>query len=427
MVINTTIGLSNLQLVILKISIFVTMKHLSIILLFFTISIFGQDIRSIQLFNPKTNDETPVIGFNDQLILRFDDLSNSSTVYRYTIQHFDRNWQDDGLFFTEIANGSLNGLLDQFQYSFNTLQPYTNYTLTFPNDKIQPKISGNFELIVYKDSPSKPLFTKRFSIVEDGANVGLNISRTSDAKNPTINQRVEAQVVGNNSALLQNVNSTTLTVVQNNNWNVAVYDQKPSSTLGNKLLFQQLNLSFPGNNEFYYFDTKNMNQPFDMVAGAETIAGINYSYLFPVWAFPLNYQFQPDVNGAFYFRRNDLGIERSADKEADYSWVSFSLESEKTDKEIYVLGGFNDFKASKENLMIYDDKSQRFIAKIYLKQGFYNYILATKNLDGSLNFGEINGNFWQTENLYQAYLYYKPFGRNYDGLLGYGEFRTPIQ
>lgn len=403
------------------------MKHLSIILLFFTISIFGQDIRSIQLFNPKTNDETPVIGFNDQLILRFDDLSNSSTVYRYTIQHFDRNWQDDGLFFTEIANGSLNGLLDQFQYSFNTLQPYTNYTLTFPNDKIQPKISGNFELIVYKDSPSKPLFTKRFSIVEDGANVGLNISRTSDAKNPTINQRVEAQVVGNNSALLQNVNSTTLTVVQNNNWNVAVYDQKPSSTLGNKLLFQQLNLSFPGNNEFYYFDTKNMNQPFDMVAGAETIAGINYSYLFPVWAFPLNYQFQPDVNGAFYFRRNDLGIERNADKEADYSWVSFSLESEKTDKEIYVLGGFNDFKASKENLMIYDDKSQRFIAKIYLKQGFYNYILATKNLDGSLNFGEINGNFWQTENLYQAYLYYKPFGRNYDGLLGYGEFRTPIQ
>lgn len=427
MVINTKIGLSNLQLVILKISIFVTMKHLSIILLFFTISIFGQDIRSIQLFNPKTNDETPVIGFNDQLILRFDDLSNSSTVYRYTIQHFDRNWQDDGLFFTEIANGSLNGLLDQFQYSFNTLQPYTNYTLTFPNDKIQPKISGNFELIVYKDSPSKPLFTKRFSIVEDGANVGLNISRTSDAKNPTINQRVEAQVVGNNSALLQNVNSTTLTVVQNNNWNVAVYDQKPSSTLGNKLLFQQLNLSFPGNNEFYYFDTKNMNQPFDMVAGAETIAGINYSYLFPVWAFPLNYQFQPDVNGAFYFRRNDLGIERNADKEADYSWVSFSLESEKTDKEIYVLGGFNDFKASKENLMIYDDKSQRFIAKIYLKQGFYNYILATKNLDGSLNFGEINGNFWQTENLYQAYLYYKPFGRNYDGLLGYGEFRTPIQ
>ena len=102
------------------------MKNLYLILLFCVSFSFGQDIRGIQLFNPQTNDETPVIGFNERLILRFDDLSNSSTIYRYTIKHFDRNWNDDGLFFTEYANGSLNGLIDQFQYSFNTLQQYTN-------------------------------------------------------------------------------------------------------------------------------------------------------------------------------------------------------------------------------------------------------------------------------------------------------------
>ena len=403
------------------------MKYLSSFLLFYSAFFFAQDIRSVQLFNPQTNDETPVIGFNEQLILRFDDLSNSSTIYRYTLKHFDRNWNDDGLFFTEYANGSLNGLIDQLQYSFNTSQAYTNYTLTFPNDKIQPKISGNFELVVYQDSPSKPLFTKRFSVVEDGAILGLNISRTSDAKNPQINQRVEVQAVGNSSAMNSNLNSLTLNVIQNNNWNLGVYNQKASSTLGNKILFQQMNLVFPGNNEFYYFDNKNMNQPFDMVAQAENIDGINYTYLHSVWAFPLNYQFQPDVNGAFYFRRNDLGIERNAEREADYSWVYFALDSEKTDKEIYVVGGFNDFKASKENQMIYDETLKKYIAKIYLKQGFYNYILATKNADGTLNLGEINGNFWQAENLYQAFLYYQPFGRSYDGLLGYGEFRTPVR
>ncbi len=403
------------------------MKFFTILLIVFSSAAFGQDIRSIQLFNPQTNDETAVIGFGERLVLKFDDLTNSSTVYRYTIKHFDRNWQDDGLFFTEYANGSLNALLDQFQYSFNTLQPYTNYTLTFPNDKIQPKISGNFELVVYKDSPSQPLFTKRFCVVEDGASLGLNITRTSNARNPEINQRVEVQAIGKNSLLMQNVNSVGLNVVQNNNWNVSVNNQRPSATLGNKLLFQQLTLSFPGNSEFYYFDNKNMNQAFDMVAGAETIEGVNYTYLHPVWAFPLNYQYQPDVNGAFYFRRNDLGIERVADKEADYSWVYFALDSEKTDKEIYVLGGFNDFVPSQENQMLYDENAKKYFAKIFLKQGFYNYILATKNEDGSLNFGEINGNFWQTENLYQAFLYYQPFGRNYDGLIGYGEFRTPVR
>ncbi len=403
------------------------MKQLSILLLFCSTLLFAQNIRSIQLFNPVTNDETPVIGFNQQLVLKFDDLSNSSTIYRYTFKHFDRNWQPDNLFYSEIANGPLNALLDQMQYSFNTLQAYTNYTLAFPNDRIQLKISGNFEIIVYQDSPDKPLFTKRFSIVEDGANLGVNVTRTADARNPMVNQRVEVQAVGNSSALFQNINSVSLNVVQNNNRNITVSNQKPSATLGNKLMFQQLNLSFPGNNEFYYFDNKNMNHGFDMVANAETIDNVNYTYLFPVWAFPLNYQYQPDVNGAFYFRRNDLGIERNADKEADYSWVYFSLDSENIDKEIYVLGGFNDFLPSPENQMKYDAATKKFVAKIYLKQGFYNYILATKNADGSLNFGEINGNFWQTENLYQAYLYYQPFGKNYDGLLGYGEFRTPVR
>lgn len=402
------------------------MKTLRILLLSLGGLVFGQNIQSIQLFNPQTNDETPVIKFGQQLVLSFDDLSNASEIYRYTIKHYDRNWNDDNLFFTEIANGSLNGLLDQFQYSFNTIQAYTHYKLTFPNDKMQPKISGNFELIVYKDSADRPLFKRRFYLVEDAATVALNISRIADAKNPVVNQRVEVKATSKAGDLSSNVNSMTLNVMQNNNPDVAVNNLKPSATLGNQLLFQQMNLTFPGNNEFYYFDNKNMNMAADMVQATELKDGVNNTYLHPVWAFPLNYQYQPDVNGAWFYRRNDLGLERNAEREADYSWVYFSLDSEPIDKEIYVLGGFNNFKPDKENQMQYDATNKKYVAKIFLKQGFYNYILATKESNGSLNFGEINGNFWQTENLYQAFLYYAPFGRNYDGLMGYGEFRTPI-
>ncbi|KFF08838.1 type IX secretion system plug protein [Chryseobacterium luteum] len=402
------------------------MKTLRILLLSLGGLVFGQNIQSIQLFNPQTNDETPVIKFGQQLVLSFDDLSNASEIYRYTIKHYDRNWNDDNLFFTEIANGSLNGLLDQFQYSFNTIQAYTHYKLTFPNDKIQPKISGNFELIVYKDSADRPLFKRRFYLVEDAATVALNISRIADAKNPVVNQRVEVKATSKAGDLSSNVNSMTLNVMQNNNPDLAVNNLKPSATLGNQLLFQQMNLTFPGNNEFYYFDNKNMNMAADMVQATELKDGVNNTYLHPVWAFPLNYQYQPDVNGAWFYRRNDLGLERNAEREADYSWVYFSLDSEPVDKEIYVLGGFNNFKPGKENQMQYDAANKKYVAKIFLKQGFYNYILATKESNGSLNFGEINGNFWQTENLYQAFLYYAPFGRNYDGLMGYGEFRTPI-
>ncbi|MXS72417.1 DUF5103 domain-containing protein [Flavobacteriaceae bacterium W22] len=403
------------------------MKTLQLFLLSLSGFLFGQNIQSIQLFNPQTNDETPVISMGQQLILRFDDLTNSSEVYRYTIKHYDRNWQDDNLFFSEIANGQMNAMLDEFQYSFNTLQPYTHYVLRFPNEKIQPKISGNFELIVYKRSADQPIIKRRFSIVEDQVNLALNISRFADAKNPGLNQRVEVQAVAKAGDLTSNVNSMTLTLMQNNNPHMVISGQKPSATMGNKLLFQQLNLIFPGNNEFYYFDNKNMRMAVDMVRATELLDGVNQTYLHPVWAYPLNYQYQPDVNGAWYYRRNDLGLERNAEREADYSWVHFSLDSEPMNKELYILGGFNDFQPRKEFQMQYDEASQKYIAKIYLKQGFYNYILATKEANGSLNFGEINGNFWQTENLYQAFLYYRPFGRNYDGLIGYGEFRTPVR
>ena len=402
------------------------MKTLRILLLSLGGLVYGQNIQSIQLFNPQTNDETPVIKFGEQLVLSFDDLTNRSDIYRYTIKHYDRNWNDDNLFFTEFATGSMNALLDQFQYSFNTLQAYTHYKLTFPNDKIQPKISGNYELIVYKDSADKPLFKRRFYLVEDMATLGLNISRIADAKNPNLNQRVEVKASPKGGDISANVNSMTLNVMQNNNPNMVIANQKASTVLGNQLLFQQMNLVFPGDNEFYYFDNKNMNMAADMVRATEIKDDVNQTYLHPVWAFPLNYQYQPDVNGAWYYRRNDLGRERDAEREADYSWVHFYLESDPVDKEIYVLGGFNNFTPSKENQMQYDAATKQYVARIFLKQGFYNYVLVTREGNGPLNFGEVNGNFWQTENLYQAFLYYAPFGRNYDGLMGYGEFRTPV-
>ena len=399
------------------------MKVLKIIFLFVAATFSAQNIKSIQLFNPQTNDETPVIKFGEQLILSFDDLQNSSTIYKYTIKHLDRNWQDDGLFFTEFAKGVMSANIQDFAYSFNTYQKYTHYTLSFPNDKIQPKISGNYELIVYKDSASKPLFKKRFCIVEDGANLGINVSRFNDSKKPNVNQRVEVIAVPNRSDILSNLNSISLNVIQNNNFNQGIFDVKTNSVIGNKLLFQQMNLVFPGNNEFYYFDNKIINQAYDMIAAVDNNDEGNHTYLHSVWAYPLDYQYQPDVNGAFYFRRNDMGIERDANTEGDYSWVYFSLDSEKMDKELYVLGAFNDYLPSEESKMIYDENYKKYIAKIYLKQGFYNYILATKDESGYLNLGEINGSFWQTENLYQAFLYYAPFGKNYDGLIGYGETR----
>lgn len=408
--------------------IFVEMKTVLLFLGCLPTIFFGQNIQGIQLFNPKTNDQTAIIALGESLVLRFDDLDNTSTRYRYTLKHYDRNWEDDGLFYSEYAAGPLNAVIEDFEFSFNTLQKYTHYHLTLPNDKIKMKISGNYEIIVYKDSSRQPVFTKRFSVYENGMEIAVRQSRMSVPPSSLAkNQRIEVMGIAQNAELLSNANSFGLTVLQNNNWQTAKTNIPPSGVMGNKLAYQQLDLAFSGNNQFFYFDNKNMNMGFDRVAGGEIIDGVNHTYLHPIMAYLLTYQYQPDVNGAYYFRRNDLGIERNADKEGDYAWVYFYLDSEPYNKEIYILGAFNEYKADEKYKMFYDTEKQQYVAKIYLKQGFYNYILATKETDGKLNFGEINGNFWETSNLYQALLYYRPFGRNYDGILGYGELRKQIR
>lgn len=399
------------------------------IAIFIAISTFfqAQKIHGIQLFNPKTNDTTPVISMGEFLILSFDDLDNRTQTYRYTLKHYDRNWQDDHLFFTEFATGSLNAIIEEVSYSFNARKPYIHYQLQFPNSQIQPKISGNFEIIVYKDSPKQALLTRRFCMVETSANLQLQPERYLDSKNPYFNQRIQAQAVASNPEMIKNLNSITLNIFQNNDWNEGVLGIKPNSTFNNQMLFQSLDMVFAGNNEFYYFDNKNLLIPTDQVAKVFAENLDVETLLHPVWAYPNNYQYQPDANGAFFFRRNDNGIERDASTQASYSWVTFALDSEPFDKEIYVLGAFNNYQCTYENKMIYDATTKQYKARIYLKQGFYNYILATKDATGFVNKGEINGNFWQTENLYQGFLYYTPFGRNYDGLLGYGEFRPKVR
>ena len=71
--------------------------------------------------------------------------------------------------------------------------------------------------------------------------------------------------------------------------------------MGNKLLFPAVRFSFPGNNEFYYFDNKIINQALMMVVKVvENTDEGNQTYFASSLGVSSNYQYQPDVNGAFY-------------------------------------------------------------------------------------------------------------------------------
>ena len=65
--------------------------------------------------------------------------------------------------------------------------------------------------------------------------------------------------------------------------------------------------------------------------------------------------------------------------------------------------------------MTYDMESQTYHAAILQKQGYYSYQYLMD--DGRLAPSE--GNFWETENRYQALVYYKGAGERTWRLVGY--------
>ena len=65
--------------------------------------------------------------------------------------------------------------------------------------------------------------------------------------------------------------------------------------------------------------------------------------------------------------------------------------------------------------MIYFEEEHRYGISLLQKQGYYNYQYVTK--DGKLSPTE--GNFFETENTYQALVYYKGTGARTWRLVGF--------
>jgi hypothetical protein len=99
---------------------------------------------------------------------------------------------------------------------------------------------------------------------------------------------------------------------------------------------------------------------------------------------------------------------------ADYVTCTFRLKATKQLEPIYVCGAFNQFQKTTENEMHYNESTGIYEASIQLKQGIYNYRFETKNPSNYLE-----GNYAQTENSYEIFVYLRKPGKRYDELIGY--------
>src|SRR5690606_14058715 len=365
-----------------------------------------ENIRTVQVFNPQTNDQTPLMKLSGEiLIFSFDDLNAGFQEYNYKIEHYNADWTPSGIFQSEFLDGYGSDYIRDYQNSFNTYQSYTHYQFSIPNKNIRLKLPGNYVVKIYTKSENNPVFTRRFAVYEERkVNIGLQTERAIGSGD--LNQRITAIVSSAQVNLTETPDGATLFLMKNNNWNDNLVIKKPQFIRNSQLTYQDQNHLFEGNSEYLWFDTKTLEVPAMSTERVFRQDSLYHTILradFQRWN--LGYFDEPDVNGSFYIRNVRLAEQTNSNSEADYTWVHFALD-EFDDaggtKELYVVGAFNNWQLAPE-YQLHKTESNYWEVSVLLKQGYYNYQYAVYDSStGTTSLSEINGSFWQTENLYQA-------------------------
>lgn len=383
--------------------------------------ILDKNIASLQVVANNDWLSLPIITLNsnDFVNISFDDLTHEYHRYCYKIEHCEADWQtSSALFESDYIDGFASGnTIDDVQESTNTVQLYTHYKISFPNNKCRPKISGNYRVTIYDENDEKHVVCRAyFMIVEPSMAVQLNVTTNTDIDINGKHQQVEMAIdYGNN--IVSNPQTQIKTVVmQNSRWDNAVINAHPQYIKANGLQWIHCkDYIFDGGNEYRKFETLDVTHT---TMGLESINWDGHNYHAWIWTDEPrpSYIYDKDANGAFLIRNSD-NIDN--DVNSDYIITHFRLKTPQTADPIYINGFFTNDRFLPQYEMKWNEKNQQYEGELLLKQGYYSYQYLMMKPEGKLKPVPSEGNFYQTENTYQALIYFKANGDRTDRLVGY--------
>lgn len=400
-------------------------------LCFFVSGIFAQvqeevnppeNIKTI-IFRGPTEDQFPVIQLGESMTLEFDDLTAREQDYYYKIVHCDYDWTPSQLLKSQYLVGNDNQRIIDYENSYTTLQPYSNYRLTIPNENVRLKVSGNYVLEIY-NSYGELQFSRRFLVYRDAVAVGGTVKRSRDFNFLNEKQVVQFNINTAGFPVVNPKNEVKVAILQNHFWPTALYNIKPQYTIGSELVYKyDQETSFFGGNEFLNFDTKDLRSPSFAISRVEFGEVYNHYLFTNEFRYDRQYTYFPDINGDFVVRTLQG---EDVSREAEYTKVHFSLPytNEIGLDNVYVVGKFNNYGLSDENKMTFNQDTGKFEVTLMMKQGFYNYKYVVERADGTLEPNYVSGNFHFTENNYLILVYYRNFGELYDSIIGIGSVNS---
>lgn len=385
---------------------------------------YRENIKTVQLYRKEDQLSFPVLylGSTDQLELHFDDLSADFETYNFTIVHCNADWTPSDLVVTEYLSDFFDGFIEDYQYSINTLFPFIHYKVAIPNNQVKFKLSGNYLVKVYSNNNEEELLlTKRFYVVEKRVNIESDIRMATLARHRDYKQEVDFTINHSNYPIQDVYADLKVVISQNRRWDNAITDLKPLFIRSPELVYnyEDKNL-FDGDNEYRFFETRNLRYQSLNVDGVQIIAGKTHVFLLPEEPRSFKrYLFQPDINGRRQINRENSDL---SNREADYMITHFNLKREQPipGGDIYVFGELSDWEYKPEFKMKYVEVNDGYELTTTLKQGYYNYNYAF--LPNGEQIGElstIEGTHSETNNDYYIFVYHRENGMIYDKLIGF--------
>lgn len=368
----------------------------------------------------------PIITLNGttRINIDFDDLTHVYRRLAYKIAHCDADWQTStSLFEADYIDGFHSGnIIDDVRESLLTNVDYTHYHFSIPNDHMRLKMSGNYRVTIYDDNDNeRPVIEACFMVVDPIIGVELDMTTNTDIDINREHQQIEMQINYHGLKSVFPKDQLRTVVTQNQRWDDARWDAPAQYISHEGLTWTHCpQLIFNAGNEYRKFEILDVDRTAMHVESIHWDGNDYLAALSPDHPRP-RYVYDEDANGAFYIRNTD---NQDNSHTCEYLLVSFSLPATKPFQgEVYIDGNWTHTFQPSHYTMQYDQSRQTYHNTILLKQGYYSYQYLLRSADGQIAPLPTEGNFFQTQNNYQAYVYYREPGGRTDLLLGYAEIR----
>ena len=388
--------------------------------------ILNPDIASLQVVAGNNWLSMPVIALGEgvPVNIAFDDLTHEYRRYAYKVEHCNVDWSTSGdLFVSDYIDGfNADNVIEHVEQSINTNVLYTHYRFQIPNERCKLKMSGNYRVTIYDaNDDDKAVAECCFMVVEPRMGIKLSVDANTDKGINSRWQQVAMEVKYGGGLSVTDVQRQIYTVVmQNGRWDNAVVNAKPQFVMGDGLRWSHnAQLVFEAGNEYRKFEMLDVRQANMGVEKIDWDGKEYHAYLWPDEPRG-SYVFDEDANGAFYIRNSD---NRENNSTSEYVHVHFTLRSPRLEGDVFVNGVWTNDQLAAPYKMQYDEGAQCYRLSLLLKQGYYSYQYVWQQPNGQIATVPSEGSFYQTENRYQALVYYRKLGERADRLVGFAEIR----